>query len=361
VKAELPITALRLRNQKLVASDARTPAEIVSWLGAVQSQDYAGAQWALGLRLPGLTDADIDRAFNDGTIVRTHILRPTWHFVAPEDIRWIQKLTGPRVQRQSESYHRKVGLDQRAFARSRRVLESSLRDGRHLTRAALGAVFTRARVSVDGLRLAFLMMQAELDLVICSGPRQGKQFTYALLDERVPRAKRLDGEEALSELVRRYFQSHGPATVHDFVWWSGLTVAQTKAGLAALGREVESRELNGLTYWSMPSARRPSGADGPIVHLLPIYDEYLNALRDRSLARDPSAPTPTVADFVGSPNQLLIDGVLRGAWKRDVTSRQTRIVVKPFRPLNRKELRALKDAGAAYSAFLGQAAALSIV
>ena len=197
------IVSQRLRNQKLTGPGIKKPADIVSWLGAVQAQEFAVAKWALGLRSPGLTEADVDRAFDDGTIVRTHILRPTWHFVAPEDIRWMQKLTGPRVQRQSASYHRNVGLDQRAFARSRRVLKSSLRDGRHLTRAALGAALTRAGIPVDGLRLAFLMMQAELDLVICSGPRQGKQFTYALLDERVPDANRLDGEEALGELVRR--------------------------------------------------------------------------------------------------------------------------------------------------------------
>ena len=358
---KIDIIGQRLRNQRLIGPGIKKPADIVSWLGAVQAQEFAVAKWALGLRSPGLTEADVDHAFEDGAIVRTHILRPTWHFVAPEDIRWMQKLTGPRVQRLSASYHRNVGLDQRAFARSRRVLESSLRDGRHLTRAALGAAHTRARIQVDGLRLAFLMMQAELDLVICSGPRQGKQFTYALLDERVPHAKRLDGDEALSELVRRYFQSHGPATVRDFVWWSGLTVAQTKAGLAALGRDIESRELNGLTYWSMPSARRSASPSGPIVHLLPIYDEYLNALRDRSLARDPSGPAVTVADFVGFPNQLLVDGILRGAWKREATSRQTRILVKPFRPLNKKEARALKDAAGAYSAFLGQATELSVV
>ncbi len=229
------------------------------------------AKWALGLRSPGLTEADVDHAFEDGAIVRTHILRPTWHFVAPEDIRWMQKLTGPRVQRLSASYHRNVGLDQRP---SRAAGEcSSPRCATAGTSPAPRSAppTTRARIPVDGLRLAFLMMHAELDLVICSGPRQGKQFTYALLDERVPHAKRLDGDEALSELVRRYFQSHGPATVHDFVWWSGLTVAQTKAGLAALGRDIESRELNGLTYWSMPSARRSASAvwthRAPAAHL----------------------------------------------------------------------------------------------
>ena len=357
----IDIVGQRLRNQKLTGPGIKKPADIVSWLGAVQAQEFAVAKWALGLRSQGLTDAAVDRAFDDGTIVRTHILRPTWHFVAAEDIGWMQKLTGPRVQRQTASYHRNVGLDQRTFARSRRVLESSLRDGRHLTRAALGAALTRARIPVDGLRLAFLMMQAELDLVICSGPRQGKQFTYALLDERVPEAKRLDGEEALSELVRRYFQSHGPATVHDFVWWSGLTVAQTKAGLAALGREVESRELNGVTYWSMPSARRSPAAAGPIVHLLPIYDEYLNALRDRSLARDPSGPTLTVADFVGFPNQLLVDGILRGAWRRTAAARKTTIAVRPFRPLSKIEKHGLAAAVARYGAFMNMPVEFSLV
>jgi hypothetical protein len=308
------IVGQRLRNQKLVGSDVRAPAEIVAWLGAVQSQDYAGAKWALSLRAPGLTDADVDRALDEGAILRTHILRPTWHFVAPADIRWMLALTGPRVQARSVPYHRKLGLDTSVFARSRRVLERSLGGGKHLTRAALGAALTRAGVAVDGLRLAFLMMEAELDGVICSGTRRGKQFTYALVDERAPRARTLTGDAALAELATRYFASHGPATVRDFVWWSGLTVKQAKAGLEMLGRQAFSDTVDGVTYWSVPAsgpARKKARPGDPTVYLLPNYDELMNALRDRGLFQDPSGPPPPAA-FVGFPHQLVIDGILRG-------------------------------------------------
>jgi hypothetical protein len=340
----------------------RTPAEIVAWLGAVQAQEFGPAKWALGLRAARLTNAGIDEAFDDGRIVRTHILRPTWHFVAPEDLRWMQRLTGPRVQRLSASYHRNVGLAARDFARSRRVIERALGEHRFLTRAALGAALKGARIACDGLRLAFLMMQAELDLVVCSGPRQGKQFTYALVDDRVPVGDLPRGDEALAELARRYFRSHGPATVHDFVWWSGLTVGQARTGLAALGRGVESQAINGTTYWSIPSGKRGKAAGTPpIVHLLPIYDEYLNALRDRSLARDPAGPTVTTTDFTGLPNQLVIDGILRGAWKVVSTGDAARIDVRPFRALSRNERDALKRAAARYGRFAGVPTTITVV
>ena len=179
----------RLRNQKLVQSDARDLVGVVSWLGAVQSQDYAGAKWALSLRVSGLSDADVDRAFDTGAIVRTHILRPTWHFVAPADIRWMLALTGPRVLAGNRFYCRKSGLDEKVLARSRRVLEKALGGGKFMTRTALGAVLARAGIEGEGQRLAYLMMDAELQQVVCSGPRAGKQFTYALLDERAPRAR----------------------------------------------------------------------------------------------------------------------------------------------------------------------------
>ncbi len=357
------ITALRLHNQKLVRSNLREPAEIVSWLGAVQSQDYAGAKWALSLRAPKLTDADVDRAFDEGTILRTHVLRPTWHFVTPADIRWMQSLTGPRVLARSLPYHRKLELDKTVFTRSRRVLERSLGGGRHLTRAALGAAMTRAGVAVDNLRLAFLMMAAELDGVICSGPRQGKQFTYALVDERAPRGLVLKGDEALAELAKRYFASHGPATIRDFVWWSGLSVKQAKTGVELLGRQVIAETVDGVDYWYVPApgpARKGSNAAKPTVYLLSNYDELMNALRDRSLFQDSSGPPPAGA-FAGFPHQLVINGVLRGAWRRALTGRAVSVAVRPFRPLSTPEETALTDAVAHYGTFMKLPAALVIV
>jgi Winged helix DNA-binding domain len=358
-----PLVSQRLHNQKLVESDLRTPAEIVSWLGAVQSQDYAGAKWALGLRAPGLTEKDVDRAFDDGKILRTHILRPTWHFVAPADIRWMLALTGPRVLAGNRHYTRRNGLDEKVLARSRRVLERALGGGRFMTRTALGAVLARAGIEGGGQRLAYLMMDAELQQVICSGPRQGRQFTYALLEERAPRARALAGDEALAELAKRYFASHGPATVRDFVWWSGLTVKQAKTGLEALGRQAVSDAIDGVTYWSVPgptpSVKKTRPAV-PAVYLLPNYDELMNALRERGLFLDASGPPPARA-FSRLPHQLAIDGVLRGAWRRTTAARGLTIAVRPFRPLSRMENAALARAVASYGRFSGLAAELVVV
>ena len=207
------------------------------------------------------------------------------------------------------------------------------------------------------------MMAAELDQVICSGPRQGKQFTYALLDERAPRARVLEADEALAELTKRYFASHGPATVRDFVWWSGLTVKQAKAGLEMVGRAAVSDTVDGVTYWSVPSAtsgRKRTGGSDPAVYLLPNYDELMNALRDRDLFLDPSGPPPRGA-FEGFPHQLAIDGTLRGAWRRTVSARDTTITVRPFRPLSRIEKQGLAAAVEHYGTFLNLPAVLTIV
>src|SRR5262245_24524323 len=168
-------------------------------------------------------DDSIDELFNEGKILRTHVMRPTWHFVMPEDIRWMLKLTAPRINAVSAYYFRKMELDQAVLARSNAAISKALR-GKHLTREELGQVLGRAKIDAKGLRLIYLMIRAELDAVICSGPLRGKQFTYALLDERVPKCRTLKRDEALAELTIRYFTSHGPALLRDFVWWSGLTI-----------------------------------------------------------------------------------------------------------------------------------------
>lgn len=226
---EIDLVRRRFHNQKLARSRFHRPAEVVAWLGAIQAQDYAGAKWAIGLRSTGLRDAGIEQAFNEGAILRTHLMRPTWHFVTPADIRWILALTAPRVHAVNAYSYRKFGLDRGIFARSRVAFERALQGGKQLTRLELASVLGRAGIPAESLRLAYLMMQAELDGVICSGARRGNQFTYALLDERAPHVKNLEREEALAELTRRYLSSHGPATLSDYVWWSGLTARDAPA------------------------------------------------------------------------------------------------------------------------------------
>jgi hypothetical protein len=304
----------RLANQRLLRSSFRGPVETVSWLGAVQAQDYAGAKWAIGLRA-AVTDEDVDRACDEGAIVRTHVLRPTWHFIARDDVRWMLALSGPRVNAINAHYYRKMELDERTFARARNVFERVLRDGRSLTRPELGAALARAGIAASGTRLAFLTLRAELDAVICNGPRRAKQLTYALLEERVPSAKPIDRGAALAELARRYFTSHGPATLKDYVWWSGLTVRDARAGVDLAGSSLVSDNVGAFTYWSA-DRRIPRAATSACAHLLPNYDEYLIAYQDRHLvvSRDSGDGVTRIKDpFV---HHVVIDGQLAGSWTR---------------------------------------------
>ena len=239
----------RLRNQHLTRPDRQKPAQVVAWLGAMQAQDFPAAKWAVGLRSPGCNSTDIEQAFNDGAILRTHVLRPTWHFVTPADIRWMLALSAPRVHAANAYYYRQSGLDAKMIARGCAMMHRVLDDGEPMTRAELAVALKRAKVPADGLKLAYIVMHAELEGMICSGPRRGKQFTYALLDERAPAGKTLDRRDAVAELAKRYFTSHGPATIRDFVWWSGLTVKDAELGIEAVKPKLQQDTIDGRTHW----------------------------------------------------------------------------------------------------------------
>lgn len=350
--AKNDVSSRRLRNQRLAGSEFRTPEAIVKWLGAVQSQDYAGAKWGLGVRSQALTEGAIDRAFDEGRILRTHILRPTWHFIAAPDIRWMLALSAPRVHAGSASVYRKLELDGRAFARCRTIVTRALRGGRSLTRAELAAALERGGVAASGQRLAYIVMHEELDGVLTSGPRRGKRFTYMLLDERAPDARDKEPDAALAELTRRYFTGHGPATIRDFVWWSGLTVRQAKTGLDLIRPDVVQETIGGLTYWTVPS-HAPAAATPDRVYLLPNYDEYLIAYRDRgSVANLPTtADAPRDVDIYA--HVLVVDGRFGGTWRRTRTAKTVEINVTPLDRLGRVYARALSTAGARHGAFLG--------
>jgi hypothetical protein len=354
------VVSQRLLNQKLTSTAFRRPEAVVGWLGAVQSQDYTGAKWALGQRTKGAGDADIERAFDDGRILRTHVLRPTWHFVLPADIRWMLALTGPRVNAISASYFRKAGLDEAIFSKSRKIIERALGGGHHLTRAELATLLRRSGIDGDPLRISFLMLRAELDAVVCSGPRRGKQFTYALVDERVPPVAPLGREASLAELAGRYFTSHGPATVKDYVWWSGLTVKDATMGID-MARPVLVRETIGdLTCWSA-KARAAAPLSGTTAWLLPNYDEYLIAYKDRQLVG--SAPGTRKMDPESRDayaHLLVIDGRLAGIWRRVERSDSVAVSVTPYRTLTRADRRAIEKAAERYGAFLGLPARLTI-
>jgi Winged helix DNA-binding domain len=346
------IARRRFVNQHLTSATITTPAEVVRLLGAVQAQDYAGAKWALGMRTRGVDDAVVEQAMSDGSIIRTHVLRPTWHFVAPADIRWMLALTAPRVSAAMAHYNRKLELDAAVFRRSNTALTRALRDGKQLTRAELAAVLRQARINVDGTqRLGHLMLQAELDGVICSGARRGKQFTYALLEERVPPTAPLDRDEALLELTKRYFATRSPATPHDFAWWSGLTVADATRGIDMAGSALEREVIDDRTYWADPSVRSRSKTS-PTAHLLPNYDEFFIGFKDRSAIgqRLKSSELITGGDAL-TAHVIVVDGQLVGGWRRTVTKKAV-VELNLRTRLTEAEERAVAAAADAYGDFL---------
>jgi hypothetical protein len=343
----------RLANQFLTTRGLERPSEVVRALGAVQAQDYSGAKWALSQRARDATDADIERELTDGAILRTHVLRPTWHFVAPEDIRWMLALTGPRISAAMAYYNRQLELTPAVFKRSNAVLTKALRDGKHLTRSELRGYLERARLgTISGQRLGHLMMQAELDAVVCSGARRGKQFTYALLEERVPPAAPLERDEALLELTRRYFRARGPANAHDFAWWSGLTMADVKRGVQLAGRDLEQVTLKERTFWFMSRAE-PAPRASPTAHLLPNYDEYFIGFKDRSaIGQRLGGRRPVTLGDALFVHIVFVDGQIVGGWKRTFTKRGVIVNLRLLTPLAKAEQKRVATAVRKFGEFL---------
>ncbi|HUI89209.1 MAG TPA: winged helix DNA-binding domain-containing protein [Anaerolineales bacterium] len=345
------IPYLRLVNQHIVKSTFKKPEDVVRWLGAVQSQDYAAAKWAIAQREKNLTDSDIDQAFADGTILRTHVMRPTWHFVAPEDIRWLLALTAPRVHATNAYQYRRLELDKALFQRSNAVLTKALRDGHPLTRNELGLAFRQAGIEIDHLRLSYIIIHAELDALICSGARRGKQFTYALLDERAPANKTSTRDEALAELTRRYLTSRGPATEEDLIWWSGLSRNDGKAGIEMVKSKFENEKIDGKVYWFPSTSCRKNPANNAF--LLPNFDEYIVGYADRSAIFD-SSHTQKL-DARSNPlfqHTIVINGQLAGTWKRTIKKDTVMIELHPFAPLTNSERKVVTIAAQNFGRFL---------
>ncbi|HEX4959572.1 MAG TPA: winged helix DNA-binding domain-containing protein [Thermoanaerobaculia bacterium] len=330
----------------------------MAWLGAVQAQDYLGALWAVGLRMKNTTEADVERALADRTIVRTWPMRGTLHFVAAADVRWMLELMTPRVVAASaRRLQQELDLNDTVFAHSRDVLVKALRGGRQRSRTAMYEALEAAGIPATGQRGLHILWRLAQDGVLCFGAREGKQQTFVLLDEWVPNARRLDRDEALAELARRYFTSHGPATVQDFTWWSGLAPAAATAALDLAKPGLVREDIEGRAYWlsaSMPTAKAASSA----AYLLPAYDEYTVSYKDRSAVLDPlHAKRPDSGNGIFNPTMVL-DGRVVGTWKRTLKKESVVVVLRPFSRLKKTEKNAFQEAGCRYGAFLGRPAVL---
>ncbi len=265
---------LRLHSQLLARNPAATAHEVVAHLGAVQAQDYLGALWAGGLRMRAAVEGDVERALAEREIVRCWPMRGTLHFVAAEDARWMLELLAPRVlARHRARLQRDFELDPRTLRRSHTLIERAMQGGNALTRPELYATLEKAGISTTASRGLHILFALAHQHLICFGPRRGKQPAFVLLDEWLPATKPKPRDEALGELARRYCTGHGPATAADFAWWSGLTLKEANEGLA-------------LADVRLPNVSRSHPT--PSVHLLPPFDEYTVAYKDRSAIIDPA-------------------------------------------------------------------------
>ena len=364
------IPGLRLYNQHITHPRFSEPHDIVKWLGAVQAQDYLGALWAIGLRLKNSTEAAIEKAVEEKKIVRSWPMRGTLHFVAAEDLRWMLKFLTPRVIRRSAGLYREAGLDTRVFSKSSRLLSAALKSDQQLTRNEIYAIWERAKISTSGQRGLHILGHLAQTGLICFGSRKGKQQTFVLLDEWLPPSKMPQKEEALAALGLTYFQSHGPATIHDFSWWSGLTIAEAKEAVESLGSQLESKRQNHSTHKQNAGIREQGNIGTSVqtyylvpttdpqkssrqVFLLPAYDEYFVAYKDRTAAFNPKIAKDMQKlgnGIFSSP--VVLNGLMSGFWKRSFIKDKVLIEANVFSPLMKPASDGIEAAARKFGKFL---------
>jgi winged helix DNA-binding protein len=345
------IARLRMRGQRLWGTPLGDPEEVVEWLVALQAQEYAYATWSVAQRAGRTDKAAVERAYNEGKFLRTHVLRPTWHFVSTNDLRWLIQLSGPRVNAVNARRYQELGLTSKLLARANDVIADALA-GTQLTRPELAAVLNRKRITTDGQRMAHILLRAELDGVICSGPLRGFQQTYALFDDRVPPGNTLDREEALAELARRFFESRGPATLKDFSWWSGFTMRDARIGLEAVKASFMTADLEGRTYWYAPSRRsKPTTAK---INLVQCYDESIISYSEsRDVLQSEPVTFPVPRNLEGFVHVILCDGRLLGHWRILRSRRGSALETRLARSLTPEEESSLDAETSRYLQFLG--------
>lgn len=323
------IAQLRLISQKLHKTTDSTPQEIVQHLGAMQAQDYAMAKWAVGSRCDASEKA-IEEAINSAQIIRTHILRPTWHFVSADDIYWMLDLSGPQVKRIVTSYVKKYGYDAKKLDQTNAAIQKILAGNNHLTREEIMQELSITKTPSPDHLSGPIMMYAELDGLVCNGKMKGKQMTYALLEERVPKTQgRLTQEEGLIKLALRYFESHGPATLLDFSWWSGFSPTSCKNIINAIELQLNSITIEDQKYWFKNNISTEDDFRESI-HFLPAFDEILISYKSREASILPEhQPKAFTNNGIFKPI-ILENSKVIGTWKRTIKKDHAKIETQFF-------------------------------
>ena len=352
------LTALRMAAQRIGASEFLTPGDAVRWMLALQGQDYTGVRWSVGLRHADATEAGVAAALDAGEIVRSWPMRGTLHLVAAEDLGWMLRLTAPRMLVSAARRRASLGITDADMDRARTAAAVALTGRRVLTRVALLATISSAGVSTDGQRGYHLLWYLAQTGMLVLGPTDGRQQTFALLDDWVPNPRVLERDEALGELALRYFRSHGPATDKDLARWSGLTLGDVRRGIAICGGRLTTLDLGGTTYHVAPETLALA-APPARVHLLPGFDEYMLGYGDRTAALAPEHSESIVPGGNGMfKPTIVVDGEVVGTWGRRVKADEMVIEPAPFGLLSGRDRAALEEAARAYGVFIGLPAAV---
>ena len=347
------IPALRSLNQQLTNSKFKSAKEIAGWMGALQAQDYSMSKWALGIRLQNSTEAAINMEINAGNLIRTHLLRPTWHFVSSDDIYWILELTAPRIKASLKYRDKQLGLTNNVYHKCNNILEKSLRDYNHKTREELITELKESKINVEDNRASHIFLRAELDGIICSGKQKQGKSTYAILEEWVPEHKKTLREEALKELALRYFTSHGPASVNDFTWWSGLSASDAKLALDFNKGYLTFEVIQNQTYWLANTYLEPKPDDNEI-YLLPAFDEFLISYRDRTASLFLIDNKKAISNNGIFYPTVLQNGQIIGIWKRRNKNNQVILSKDLFKTETPDQNRILLRSATMYSSFIGR-------
>lgn len=347
------ITLIRLHSQQIAATNLKSVQELVTWMGAMQAQDYPMAKWAVGTRLRGITEQDVDQAIHSGEVIRTHVLRPTWHLVKAEELPWMLELSAPQIKTSMRSRDKELGLTEAIFIKSNKLIEKSLRDDKHFTREEIMELLTKAKIATAPEQAWHLLVRAELDCIVCSGNIKDQKQTYTLAGERIRTPVKVAHEEALARLATLYFQSHCPATLKDFTWWSGLPAGSARKALELIKPTLIVEKISDEVYYLTENFKLPPAGKSS-AYLLPAFDEYLISYKDRTAAIHPDHQ---VMAFTGNGifrPVVVVNGEVTGIWKRTVKKDKVIVETDLFKPAGATATRILKKEAAAFATFLGK-------
>ncbi len=339
----------RIANQQIGHKKFANPKDLVAHMGAIQAQDAAMCRWAVGCRTTNTTGKTIEKALDEGSILRTHLMRPTWHLVAAEDIRWILKLTSSQVKRAASHGDKRFELDEAIFSKCNKIIEKSLEGGKQLTRAEIVERLEREKIPTAAPGIYHILMRAEQEAIICSGAQRGREATYALIDERVPATKTYTTDEALAALALRYFTSHAPATLVDFVWWSGLKTTDARKGLEAVRHHFIIEKIHGQEYIFTINFEENKT---PRAFFLPAFDEFVISYKNRADVLNPAFGARAISSNGIFKPIIVWDGNVIGTWKRAVKKDTVVIEQELFTPIKSSEQKLLDEAKQSYARFL---------